>query len=116
MQYQIQAPTHPTIVGAITTHAELAASAEIDAFAGHAARRVLDVLGVLTVDAVDARDRDGFLPVRQVLDITKRLQHQAGVSGCQYSETGCQYSETGRQYSETGCQYNDAGCQYREAA
>ena len=74
MKYQIQASTHPAIVGAITAHAELAACAEIDTLAGHAARRVLDVLGVLTVDAVDTRDRDGFLAVRQVLDITKRLQ------------------------------------------
>ena len=74
MKYQIQASTHPAIVGAITAHAELAACAEIDTLAGHAARRVLDVLGVLTVNAVDARDRDCFLAVRQVLDITKRLQ------------------------------------------
>ena len=70
----VQVRAYSTSVRTVAAHAEFRFSVEIDVSSGDARRRVLDVLGVLPVQVVDAGNRNHFLIFRQVLQITDTLQ------------------------------------------
>ena len=71
----VQVRASSTSVRTVAAHAEFRLSVEIDVSSGDPRRGVLDVLGVLPVQVVDAGNRNHFLIFRQVLQITDTLQN-----------------------------------------